>query len=558
MPTSSARPRLLLTAYPPDGGVARHVVDLVTGLDPDVMGQSTLRALQDSEPGHELAERPNVTIHELRRVRMGVRAARRPRGLLFSRTARQGGRRRPCALREGRLPRAPRGSRARRAGSERCYTPHGWSFWAAIRRRGSPVPRPRARRRSLVSNDRRRVGGRQVGRRRVGYRSAARCIASIAERDRRRSLRRPARPGRRRRILWVGRLANPKRPDVAVEASRILTRDAGPRRAATSSATVRSADERRRAQLGAANVGGAVRLLGTRDDVPELLSRAACLLLTSDYEGCPLSVLEAMAAGVPVVATAVGGVPELVVHGETGLLVAPGSSRRWSPRRSRSCSLIPARAEALGLAGRRARNALFSRERMIAATARCYDEIVAGDARGRHAARSSDPREGWLPSQDGPIARRACLAVRPAARNTSGGRCSRCCRSHRRVALASSSPAAESARSFGPTTSAWRICTGCSDYGLERRLAVQLRRSSTRGRPIASRQLKSNNPNLKVLVYKDASVTASYACKNGVDDALLPTGVGYCYSDKQPSRVVPPRQIRPASASSPARGRASG
>ncbi len=44
--------------------------------------------------------------------------------------------------------------------------------------------------------------------------------------------------------------------------------------------------------------------------------------------------------------------------------------------------------------------------------------------------------------------------------------------------------------------------------------------------------LKSRNPSLKALEYKDASLTASYSCNNGVDDALLPTGVGYCYSDK--------------------------
>jgi glycosyltransferase involved in cell wall biosynthesis len=58
--------------------------------------------------------------------------------------------------------------------------------------------------------------------------------------------------------------------------------------------------------------------------VPEQLRRAACLLLTSSYEGCPLSVLEAMAAGVPVVATASAGTSELVRHGVTGLLVEDG------------------------------------------------------------------------------------------------------------------------------------------------------------------------------------------------------------------------------------------
>jgi glycosyltransferase involved in cell wall biosynthesis len=67
-----------------------------------------------------------------------------------------------------------------------------------------------------------------------------------------------------------------------------------------------------------------VRLEGERADVPELLARADVFVLSSASEGMPISVLEAMAAGLPVVASAVGGVPELVLDGETGRLVPPG------------------------------------------------------------------------------------------------------------------------------------------------------------------------------------------------------------------------------------------
>ena len=136
------------------------------------------------------------------------------------------------------------------------------------------------------------------------------------------------------------------------------------------------------ARLGAADVQGAVRLLGLRDDVPELLSRAACFLLTSDYEGCPLSVLEAMAAGVPVVATAVGGVPELVGHGETGILVEPGRPEGLARGLDELLS-DPARAEALGRAGRQRAKEHFSRESMVAATVAVYEEIGAGAGLGR-------------------------------------------------------------------------------------------------------------------------------------------------------------------------------
>src|SRR5205807_9503285 len=70
-----------------------------------------------------------------------------------------------------------------------------------------------------------------------------------------------------------------------------------------------------------------VELAGERNDVPELLAAADVFVLSSRSEGLPVSVLEAMAAELPVVATAVGGLPELVVEGETGFLVPPGDAR---------------------------------------------------------------------------------------------------------------------------------------------------------------------------------------------------------------------------------------
>jgi glycosyltransferase involved in cell wall biosynthesis len=68
----------------------------------------------------------------------------------------------------------------------------------------------------------------------------------------------------------------------------------------------------------------AVELLGERDDVPELLRTADVFVLSSRSEGLPLSILEAMAARLPVIASNVGGVSEVVVDGDTGLLVPPG------------------------------------------------------------------------------------------------------------------------------------------------------------------------------------------------------------------------------------------
>ena len=69
------------------------------------------------------------------------------------------------------------------------------------------------------------------------------------------------------------------------------------------------------------NPSGKVRFLGIRSDIPEILNASDIFVLSSRWEGNPMSVMEAMAAGLPVVATEVGGVPELVLHGATGLLV---------------------------------------------------------------------------------------------------------------------------------------------------------------------------------------------------------------------------------------------
>jgi len=66
-----------------------------------------------------------------------------------------------------------------------------------------------------------------------------------------------------------------------------------------------------------------VHLSGARQDIPEILNAADVFVLSSDWEGNPLSVMEAMAAGKPVICTAVGGVPELIEDGENGLLVPP-------------------------------------------------------------------------------------------------------------------------------------------------------------------------------------------------------------------------------------------
>jgi glycosyltransferase involved in cell wall biosynthesis len=114
-----------------------------------------------------------------------------------------------------------------------------------------------------------------------------------------------------------------------------------------------------------------VRFFGHRDDVAELLCDSDIFVLPSRSEAFPNGLIEAMAAGLPVVATAVGGIVELVQHGKNGLLIRPGDSRGLAHAiqqliDDRSC------AAALGCEARRTIEACYSFERMVSEFERVY------------------------------------------------------------------------------------------------------------------------------------------------------------------------------------------
>src|SRR5262249_32468661 len=94
-----------------------------------------------------------------------------------------------------------------------------------------------------------------------------------------------------------------------------------------------------------------VSLLGVRRDVPQLLAAADVFVLASEREGLPIAALEAMAAGKPVVATAVGDLPRLVQDGRTGRIVPPGHANALADALQEVLS-APADAVKMGLRGR--------------------------------------------------------------------------------------------------------------------------------------------------------------------------------------------------------------
>ena len=149
-------------------------------------------------------------------------------------------------------------------------------------------------------------------------------------------------------LISVGRLRAPK--DFITLARALARLERGSFRASLiGDGPDRSMIEAELEQLG---LGDSVRLLGDRSDVPRLLAAADVFVCSSRSEGMPISIIEAMAAGLPVVASAVGGVPEMVDDERTGLLVAPGAAAALADALAR---LIGDRAlrEQMGRAGRR-------------------------------------------------------------------------------------------------------------------------------------------------------------------------------------------------------------
>jgi glycosyltransferase involved in cell wall biosynthesis len=122
-------------------------------------------------------------------------------------------------------------------------------------------------------------------------------------------------------------------------------------------------------------VGERVVFAGMRRDIPQCLSLMDIYVQPSRFEGMPNAVLEAMAARVPVVATNVGGVSEVVEHGVTGFLVSSGDDAELSCRMT-DMLLDPAMRKEMGSAGRERVKAHFSMDKMISDYEGLYRRIL--------------------------------------------------------------------------------------------------------------------------------------------------------------------------------------
>lgn len=130
-----------------------------------------------------------------------------------------------------------------------------------------------------------------------------------------------------------------------------------------------------RAAIAKGGLSETVKLLGRRRDVPDLLHAADIFVLSSRQEGFPITILEAMAAGKPIVATDVGGCAEAVVDGETGLIVPPEDPAALAEA---IASLLgdPERARAMGAAGRERVQREFTIDRMVEQHLELYTQAL--------------------------------------------------------------------------------------------------------------------------------------------------------------------------------------
>jgi len=194
------------------------------------------------------------------------------------------------------------------------------------------------------------------------------------------------RSGSPARAVSVARLSAVKDPLTLLRATRrVIDVEPGFHLDLVGDGPLRAEVEAEIARLGLA---GSVRMHGALDDVRPVLTAAGFFVLSSQSEGVSMTLLEAMATGLPVVATHVGGTPEVVVNGTTGVLVPPSrpdalaDAMLWMMRH-------PDARTRMGLAGRRRVEERFTIRRTVEAYERIYRRALQAHRRRPGAAEPS-------------------------------------------------------------------------------------------------------------------------------------------------------------------------
>jgi glycosyltransferase involved in cell wall biosynthesis len=134
--------------------------------------------------------------------------------------------------------------------------------------------------------------------------------------------------------------------------------------------------EELQAQVATLNLGAHIRFLGNRQDVPELLAASDLFVLPSLWEGLSMALLEAMATGLPIVASAVSGTVQVIVPDETGLLVPPKDVPQLVQAIEQLVS-NPVRARSMGVAAQRRVEAEFSAQKQAQEHLALYRRAMA-------------------------------------------------------------------------------------------------------------------------------------------------------------------------------------
>jgi glycosyltransferase involved in cell wall biosynthesis len=176
-------------------------------------------------------------------------------------------------------------------------------------------------------------------------------------------------------LTWVARLSPPKDPLTLLNAFRTLRTDA--HLLLVGDGELRACVEEFIAEHRLADT---VHAIGEQKAIPELLAASDLFVLSSRWEGLPYTIIEAMMAGLPVVATAVGGIPELVEEGVTGFLVPCGDPQALAERIR---NLLDDRSlrRSMGEKGRQKALREFTLDQMLRKTERVYEEVFGGAKR---------------------------------------------------------------------------------------------------------------------------------------------------------------------------------